>query len=74
MPISTVPCHVLGSNVTRVTDFEGAVTRLLCPEYDEHTGICRIREQASRGGPLSALLERLDEDALDRRDARCLLG
>lgn len=74
MPITSVPCHVLGTTVTRVTDFEGSVTRLICPEYDEATGICRIRQHASGGGPLSQLLERVDEDALADRDARCPLG
>lgn len=74
MPIISVPCRVLGSNVTRVTDFEGAVAQLICPEYDERTGICRIREQGAGSGPLSQLLERVDEDTLARRDARCLLA
>jgi len=73
MPMTTVHCHVLGATVTRVTDFEGRVTHLICPEYDEATGVCRIRQQASSGGPLTELLERVAEDTLDRRGTRCPL-
>ena len=74
MPITTLLCHTLRANVTRVMDFEGHVTRLICPEYDEPTGLCRIRREGRSGGPLSQLLERMDEDTLDRTDARCPLA
>ncbi|HZP47346.1 MAG TPA: hypothetical protein VFB07_02345 [Vicinamibacterales bacterium] len=73
MAITSVPCHVLGSTVTRVTDLEGRVTHLICPEFDEATGLCRIRRDVSSGGPLSQLLERVAEDTLDSRSARCPL-
>lgn len=73
MAITSIFCHVAGTNVTRVTDLEGRVVHLICPEYDDATGLCRIRQRASSGGPLSQLLERLDEETLDRRDTHCEL-
>ena len=62
MAITTIRCDVLGANVSRVTDLEGMVMRVICPEYQEPTGICRLRSEANKGGPLSRLLERVEED------------
>ena len=74
MAIVSVRCAVLGANVTRVTDLEDEVTALICPEYEEPTGICRLKKNAGQGGPLSQLLERVSEDTLDTRTTRCNLG
>ena len=38
-------CPVLGANVTRVTDLEGEMPKLICAEYDEPTGICRLKKE-----------------------------
>jgi len=74
MAITTVRCHVLGgATVTRITDLEGEVTRIICPEYREATGSCGLLSEADRGGPLSRLLARVSEDGLTRRGARCHL-
>jgi hypothetical protein len=71
MPITTVRCDVLGANVRRITDLEGTVIRVICPEYQEPAGICRLRSDASKGGPLSRLLERVDEDTLASHGVLC---
>jgi hypothetical protein len=73
MAITVVNCPVLGAKVTRVTDFEGKTTKIICAEYDEPTRICRVKTTASRGGMLSQLLERLSENSLDTRSTRCVL-
>lgn len=73
MPITSIRCHVLGANVTRVTDLEGSVTRVICLEYEESTGQCRLRIDALGGGPLSQLFERVAEDTLASRGTRCEL-
>lgn len=73
MAIQSVFCHVSHGHVTAVTDLEGAITRLICPEYQALTGTCRLRTGALNGGPLSQLLERVDEDSLDERSTRCEL-
>ena len=74
MAIESVRCPVLGAHVTRVTDLEGEPVRIICPEYDEPTGICRLKKGAREGGPLSQLLERVSEEALDTKNIRCDLG
>jgi hypothetical protein len=74
MPISSVRCRVLGADVTRVTDLDGSVTRLIYSAYHEPTGICRLMTNAQSGGPLSRLLERVAEDTLDIPSARCIFA
>jgi len=71
MAISSVRCAVLGANVTRVTDLEGETTKIICAEYDEPTGICRLKKSVSQGGMLSQLLERVSEGTLDAKNMRC---
>jgi len=73
MAITTTHCHVLGATVTRIMDLEGAVSRVICPEYQESTGCCRVLSNADRGGPLSRLLERVAGGGLGRRSPRCHL-
>jgi hypothetical protein len=73
MAIKSVLCHVSQSHVRVVADLEGSITRLICSEYEEATGLCRLRKTALSGGPLSNLLERLDEGTLDRPATRCEL-
>jgi hypothetical protein len=74
MPIKSVHCHVYQGNVTVVTDLEGRVERIICPEYEATTGTCRLRKAALRGGPLSQLLERVEETSLDSRATGCILA
>ena len=57
MAIKSVFCHVSQTHVPVVTDLEGSITRLVCAEYEEATGLCRLRKTALNGGPLSNLLE-----------------
>ncbi len=71
MTISSVRCPVLGTNVTRVTDLEGQTTKVICAEYDEPTGICRLKKNTSQGGLLSQLLERVSENTLASKSTRC---
>ena len=71
MPIISVRCYVLGASVPAVADFEGFVTSIVCPQYEASTHLCRLKESALSGGPLSQLLQRVEEDTLDRRGTRC---
>jgi hypothetical protein len=57
-----------------VTNLEDEVVTIICPEYEQATGICRLKKAALAGGPLSQLLERLSEDMLGTRTTRCDLG
>lgn len=73
MRIETAHCHVLGTTVTRVVDFEGLVDHVICPQYQRPGGICRIKRSAGTGGPLGRLLVRVDDDILGDRDVMCSL-
>ena len=71
MAINVIRCTVSGASVSRVTDLEGRVTQLFCPEYEPRAGTCRIRRTALDGGPLAQLFERVSEDTLGRRGICC---
>jgi hypothetical protein len=71
MSITTARCHVLGTTVTCVTDLEGTVARVVCPECDHATGVCRVKQRALTGGPLAQLLGRVADDSLAAHGTRC---
>ena len=73
MAISSIRCPVLDAVVTQVTDFEGAVTRIICTEYEPSHGTCRLKQSSREGGPLAQLLERMSEDSLNTRGTVCVL-
>jgi len=73
MRIDTVRCPVLGSNVTRVIDFEGAVDRVICPQYDAQ-GTCRLKRTVGATGPLSRLLQRVEEGIVAEHGVTCSLS
>jgi hypothetical protein len=50
MAIESIHCHVLGAHVTRITGLEGDVVRIICAEYDEPTGGCRLKKAGRQGG------------------------
>ena len=73
MAMNSIHCPVLGAYVTKVTDLEGNTTRIVCAEYDESDGNCRIRRTAREEGPLGQLLERMSEGAPASRGTMCIL-
>ena len=74
MPMTSVRCPVLRADVTRITDFEGVPTTIICPQFDKPTGLCRLKRNALDGGPLSQLLDRVEEQTLGSRSTRCDLS
>jgi hypothetical protein len=74
MALAAISCPVIGVHVSRITNLEGEVERVICSEYEESTGICRLKRHVSRGGPLAQFLERGAENTLDTRTERCHLG
>jgi hypothetical protein len=73
MAMTSLRCPVLGAHITRLTDFEGHVTRIICAEYQESTATCRLKRTALEGGPLAQLLERLSAEALNTRSTVCVM-
>jgi hypothetical protein len=72
MAIQSVRCPVSGEQVTQVTNFEGGVERVICPEYDVG-GTCGLMKAALQGGPLTQLLERVSEHTLGTNTVKCVL-
>jgi hypothetical protein len=72
MAIKSIRCPVLQAEVTLVTDFEGHVTRVICPEF-EPADRCRLKKAALDEGPLVQLIERTAEHTLSSHDTRCVL-
>ena len=73
MAITAVRCHVSGADVIRITDLEGAATRVICSEYQPSTGGCRLMKNAHKGGLLARLLDRVAEGALADPTTQCYL-
>ena len=73
MPMESTYCHVLRGHVTRITSLEGEVVRIICAAYEEPTGDCRLKKGRRQGGPLSQLLERVADEALDTKSVSCHL-
>jgi hypothetical protein len=71
MPAVRILCPVLRDHVTRITDFEGEPTTVVCPEYEGLTKTCRLKKHTADAGPLSQLLERVEETTLGSRGTRC---
>ena len=71
MTITTARCRVLGTTVTCITDLEGTVARVVCPEYDQASSACRIKQRAVTGGPLAQLLGRVADHTLAAHGTRC---
>lgn len=73
MVLTLIRCPVLGGHVTRVIDFEGKVTKIICNELNARTGTCGLRKTAVAGGPLTQLLERVSEDTIARAGVTCVM-
>jgi hypothetical protein len=71
MATTSVRCPVLGAHVIRVTDLEGTVIRIICPEYETPRGTCRLKVNVQQGGPLAQFLERTAENSLGSRTTSC---
>ncbi len=71
MGMKSVYCHERRGNITLETDSGGVVRRVICPKYENSTGLCRLRHYTIEGGPLSQLLERVAGNSLNARTTRC---
>ena len=71
MGMKSVYCHERRGNITLETDPNGVVCRVICPKYENSTGLCRLRHDTMEGGPLSQLLERVAGNSLNARTTHC---
>ena len=54
MGTKTIWCPVLQTHVTCITDLEGQVVRVICYEYEEATGTCRMKRGSMECWPAGA--------------------
>lgn len=73
MALMTKRCSVSQAPVTLITDFEGTVSRVICPDFCEPGRTCRLKQEALAGGRMSQLLMRLSEETLGERGVACHL-
>jgi hypothetical protein len=71
MAITMIRCPVAQRSVICDVDLEGTITKVLCPELEERTEICRLKRNELEGGPLSRLLQRASDHTLDRCGLTC---
>jgi hypothetical protein len=74
MALTTNWCCVLQRNVTRVTNLEGEIVSVICPEFQASTGICCLKQHAFQGGPLFWLFRRADGNPIENPAPRCTLA
>jgi hypothetical protein len=53
---------------------EGAVSSVICPEFEPVTKTCRLKKATGFGGPLSQLLERVSVETLASPAPGCNLA
>jgi len=73
MATKLIRCSVIGACVTRVTNLQGCVTRIICPQYAAD-GTCRLKQAHAGAGPLAQLLARVVDGTQPGRGTACVLG
>jgi hypothetical protein len=74
MGTKTIWCPVLQIHVTCITDLEDRVVRVICYEYEEATGTCRMKREVTKGGPLSQLVSRVSCSSVTPRTLGCAIA
>jgi hypothetical protein len=61
MTVMSSYCRVLGRPIARLTNRHGQLEAVLCREWDQTTGACRLKVEAEQSGLLPVLLEAVGE-------------
>lgn len=72
MSANTVYCHVLGGNVTVVSDLNGQVTNVVCPMFYRITHGCQKKNEET--GLLGLIARKFADNAAGSRLAYCEFG
>lgn len=72
MSATTVFCHILGGNVTVITDLNGNVTNVVCPKFFRVTHGCEKKSEGQ--GFLKGVLGRVVDKAAGTRASYCEFG
>jgi len=71
MALETTWCSVLQSYVTQVTDADGWVAAVFCPELDRSRHTCRMKREAVRYGASQLLFPPSPDDSVAELVTRC---
>jgi hypothetical protein len=66
---SSVHCHVLGGQVTVITDLAGHITNVVCPEFHRLTHACGIKE--SQHGAIATIVAKVADRLAGTRANYC---
>lgn len=72
MTFRTERCPVGNNVVTLLTDFEGTITMVICPDYEYASGTCGRRRRSPDAGPLTDFIERVSAHTVADKASRCI--
>lgn len=72
MTFRTERCPVGANIVTLVSDFEGTIAMVICPDYEYASGTCAQRRRGRGASPLTTFIERVSACAVPDATNRCL--
>ena len=73
MGVETIWCPVSGARVGTITNMQGAVTAVVCEDYNPEARLCRRRAGVKTGGLLGQFLERVAQQTLADPTTRCII-
>jgi len=72
MSADKVYCHILGGDVTVITDINGDVKNVVCPQFERVTHSCYKKSRNT--GFLGNVLKKIADKAIDTRASYCEFG
>ena len=73
MAVESLWCLVRQACVSRVTDDDGNVTCVICPEFDARAATCHLKGGALTDEALAQLVEHIRDHTLEHPAARCVV-
>jgi hypothetical protein len=70
MSASSVHCYVLGGDVSVISDLNGNVTNVVCPEFVRITHGC-LKKNRESSGFIAVVLKKVSDQAIGTRGSYC---
>lgn len=66
-------CAVGNNTATLVIDFDGAITMVICPDYEYASGTCaQKRRHGADSGPLTDFIDRVSSRKATNKSCQCI--
>ena len=72
MTFRTERCPVGNTVATLVSDFEGTITMVICPDDQYGSGTCALRRRGRDAGPLTDFIDRVSTRTVADATNRCV--